>query len=484
MTEMEEFDTIVDIKANFKDLEQLAQKTMQAKSKIDVIPGQLSYSLSGVLSELSGVWTGELEALQQELEHDIRKYSEGLGETVQHIQKTAQGLKEMDMAMNSILMPSNIVLHALSKFGFDVTSKRFISYQGRITPATGQLMARYKKGELYSYDTLFPKSKNVKVKAKNNYETEILEAVKSHKVPSPDALRWGMGLAQDKHIKDPMKRQFIDTNLTNGQAASFAFDFIPFLGGAKAADEARTGKQYFTGKKLDTSDRAIAAASVLGGGFVKWTGKGAKAVLKGKPLSEQTHLKWNKKTGEIKQHKPKKTKGTGELRFKEGYYVEHTTGPVKKFTERNGISGGHNYDEFKNYFNSNSNKYELGPVVKKAHPDIDGVSDIEYKVKYEKMDYTGKNGTGEYKVIPNGHKVYKKTVYDPKIISNDEIIDLSKKAMEEGLNNKREIPLLKQKKIKIQGQTDYNGENLKFEGIMNSETGEIENAYPVLEWVD
>ena len=309
---MEEFDTIVDIKANFKDLEQLAQKTMQAKSKIDVIPGQLSYSLSGALSELSGVWTGELEALQQELESDIRKYSEGLGETVQHIQKTAQGLKEMDMVMNAILMPSNIVLHSLSKFGFDVTSKRFISYQGRITPATGQLMARYKKGELYSYDTLFPKSKNVKVKAKNNYEAEILEAVKNHKMPSPDALRSGMGLAQDKHIKDPMKRQFIDTNLTNGQVASFAVDFVPFLGGIKAADEARTGKQHFTGAKLDETDRTIAAASVLGGGFVKWTGKGAKAVLKGKPLSEQTHLKWNKKTGEVKQHTPDKPAKTKE----------------------------------------------------------------------------------------------------------------------------------------------------------------------------
>lgn len=65
------------------------------------------------------------------------------------------------------------------------------------------------------------------------------------------------------------------------------------------------------------------------------------------------------------------------------------------------------------------------------------------------MDYIGGNRTGEYKVIPNGDKVYKKTVYDPKIISNDEIIGLIKKAMEEGLNNKREIPLLKQKKIKI-----------------------------------
>jgi hypothetical protein len=50
--------------------------------------------------------------------------------------------------------------------------------------------------------------------------------------------------------------------------------------------------------------------------------------------------------------------GTGNLKFKEGYYVEHTIGPVEKFTERNGISGGHNYDEFKNYFNDKSNKYQ------------------------------------------------------------------------------------------------------------------------------
>ncbi|WP_176466763.1 T7SS effector LXG polymorphic toxin [Terribacillus saccharophilus] len=180
------------------------------------------------------------------------------------------------------------------------------------------------------------------------------------------------------------------------------------------------------------------------------------------------------------------TKGTANLnlKYKEGYYVEHTTGPVKKFTERNGVSGGHNYNEFKSYFESNSNKYELDTVVKKEHPRVDGVFDIEYKVKYEKMDYTGKNGTGEYKVIPNKDKMYKKTVYDAKIISDDEMINLSKKAMAEGLSNKREIPLLKQKKIKIQGQTDYNGTKLKFEGIMNSETGEIENAYPVLEWVD
>lgn len=46
---------------------------------------QLSYSLSDAVSELSGAWTGELKALQQEVEHDIGNYSEELGETVQHI---------------------------------------------------------------------------------------------------------------------------------------------------------------------------------------------------------------------------------------------------------------------------------------------------------------------------------------------------------------------------------------------------------------
>ncbi|RAS85599.1 pre-toxin TG domain-containing protein [Priestia endophytica] len=382
---MEEFDTIVDIKANFKDLEQLAQKTMQAKSKIDVIPGQLSYSLSGALSELSGVWTGELEALQQELESDIRKYSEGLGETAQHIQKTAQGLKEMDMVMNAILMPSNIVLHSLSKFGFDVTSKRFISYQGRITPATGQLMARYKKGELYSYDTLFPKSKNVKVKAKNNYESEILEAVKNHKVPSPDALRSGMGLAQDKNIKDPMERQFIDTNLTNGQVASLVADFVPFLGGIKAADEARTGKQHFTGAKLDATDRTIAAASVLGGGFVKWTGKGAKVFLKDKPLSEQTHLKWNKETGEVKRHTPnknaEKTKVVRELKHP---ILDNTrVGSALK------DDSYHNFNDIIDNYVVKAQRFDL--PNKKGHVDslyqIEG-SMVKYETQYGKVkDY-------------------------------------------------------------------------------------------------
>ncbi|WP_069679650.1 hypothetical protein [Clostridium taeniosporum] len=103
------------------------------------------------------------------------------------------------------------------------------------------------------------------------------------------------------------------------------------------------------------------------------------------------------------------------IKFKEDYYVEHTTGPITKFTERNGTSGGHNYDELKNYFNDKSNKYKLVEIGRNNHPEIDGIFDIEYRVKYEKMDYTGKRGTGSYKEIPpEGKKPFMKTVYDPK----------------------------------------------------------------------
>lgn len=171
------------------------------------------------------------------------------------------------------------------------------------------------------------------------------------------------------------------------------------------------------------------------------------------------------------------------VKYKDSYYIEHITGPITKFTERNGISGGHNYDEFKNYFNDRSNKYILEEVGRKNHPEIDGIFDIEYRVKYEKMDYTGKRGTGKYSTLPPERRMpYKKTVYDPKKITNEEIIDMSKKAVEEGLENGRIKPIDGQSMIKIEGQTYYDGKVLKFEAYQDMNTGIVENAYPVLEW--
>ncbi|WP_192932825.1 hypothetical protein [Lachnobacterium bovis] len=58
------------------------------------------------------------------------------------------------------------------------------------------------------------------------------------------------------------------------------------------------------------------------------------------------------------------------------------------------------------------------------------------------------------------------------------MIKLSKDAMKIG----RVRVIDRQNKIKYEGQVSYKGKILKFEGYKNMNTGEIENAYPVLEW--
>ncbi|MFP7253916.1 EndoU domain-containing protein [Terribacillus goriensis] len=166
------------------------------------------------------------------------------------------------------------------------------------------------------------------------------------------------------------------------------------------------------------------------------------------------------------------------IKYKEGYHVEHLTGEIKKCTDRRGVSGGHNYSEFKKFFETNG-KYKLEEIQKFAHPEIDGIYDLEYRMLVEIKDYRG-IGTGEYKYIPKENRdPLKKTIYDPAIISDEDIVRYGKEAMEEGIKNGQVDELIDQNKSMVSG-TASNG--LKFEGIKNLETGEIDNFWPVLEW--
>ncbi|YCA45423.1 hypothetical protein M1E11_09645 [Bacillus sp. JZ8] len=113
------------IQADLNELKSLAQKTKNAKAKIDGIPGQLSFSLSGALSELSGIWNGELEGLQQELEKSIRDYSEELGRAGQVFSKTYQELKAADEALLEALgLDSEIAPQKTSKGKAEGASKK------------------------------------------------------------------------------------------------------------------------------------------------------------------------------------------------------------------------------------------------------------------------------------------------------------------------------------------------------------------------
>ncbi|MCY8235106.1 polymorphic toxin type 50 domain-containing protein [Priestia endophytica] len=111
--------------ANLEDLNQLAEKTKLAKAKCEAVPAQLSWNLSGVLSELSGVWMSELEGLQQELEKSMRDYVDELGEAYQHIVKTKNELKAADEALlRKLELDSEIVPQKTSKGKVEGASKK------------------------------------------------------------------------------------------------------------------------------------------------------------------------------------------------------------------------------------------------------------------------------------------------------------------------------------------------------------------------
>ncbi|BAB07710.1 pre-toxin TG domain-containing protein [Halalkalibacterium halodurans] len=65
------------------------------------------------------------------------------------------------------------------------------------------------------------------------------------------------------------------------QTFSAVLDFLPFIGNAKAGQEASTGVDLITGQELDEWDRGIAAASIFLGGIGKVGGRTLKNIVKG-----------------------------------------------------------------------------------------------------------------------------------------------------------------------------------------------------------
>ncbi|MEJ9315888.1 pre-toxin TG domain-containing protein, partial [Halalkalibacterium halodurans] len=65
------------------------------------------------------------------------------------------------------------------------------------------------------------------------------------------------------------------------QTFSAVLDFLPFIGNAKAGQEASTGVDLITGQELDEWDRGIAAASIFLGGIGKVGGRALKNIAKG-----------------------------------------------------------------------------------------------------------------------------------------------------------------------------------------------------------
>lgn len=87
-----------------------------------------------------------------------------------------------------------------------------------------------------------------------------------------------------------------------------------------------------------------------------------------------------------------------------------------------GIGGAHNLDEF----NAAASAENIRITNRTPHPSQAGIEKIEYQIPA--LDAAG-NPTGGYKA-----KVFEKTVYDPKVISDADMLRLGQEAANEALS--------------------------------------------------
>ncbi len=138
-------------------------------------------------------------------------------------------------------------------------------------------------------------------------------------------------------------------------------------------------------------------------------------------------------------------------------HIINAQGIVRKGNK--GVVGGHNLQSFEKIITDQGWNLEDIIISKTSHSTVSGVFQVQYRLPA--LDR-------ELKVIPNHFKniSHPKTVYDPNVISNNQMIAWGKEAMENGEMIGREIR-----------GTASNG--LKFTGYLD-ENGIITNFFPIL----
>ncbi len=150
-----------------------------------------------------------------------------------------------------------------------------------------------------------------------------------------------------------------------------------------------------------------------------------------------------------------------EVTFKDGFdtHIIEVEKIVRKGNK--GVVGGHNLDNFMQLFKDNGWNIDECIISTNRHPFVEGIYEIAYGIP--KLDREGNIIPGELKVVSQP-----KTVYDPSIISDEQLIDWGKEAMRNGEVNGRVVD-----------GVASNG--VRFRGFLNLETNEITNFFPTIE---
>lgn len=131
---------------------------------------------------------------------------------------------------------------------------------------------------------------------------------------------------------------------------------------------------------------------------------------------------------------------------------------VDSFTQKGGVSGGHNAEMFYDVAKEKGIKFEEFPTG------VKGIIHVEYKVPAK--DASG-NFTGSYK--GNGSKPFEKTIYDPKVFTDQKMLELGQQAAANGYKAAMAAP---------GGITNVTVGGVGFRIYVDKVTGVVRNFHP------
>jgi len=129
---------------------------------------------------------------------------------------------------------------------------------------------------------------------------------------------------------------------------------------------------------------------------------------------------------------------------------------VDGFTQKNGISGGHNASAFYDA----AKEYNV-KIVSETPTDVKGITEVKYLVPTKNRDGSL---TGEYKAAPET-----KTIYDPKVFTDEKTLELGQQAAANGFKEAMNSP---------NGTANVMSGGVSFRIYVDKSTGTIRNFHP------
>lgn len=157
-------------------------------------------------------------------------------------------------------------------------------------------------------------------------------------------------------------------------------------------------------------------------------------------------------------------------RFRDDYESHIKEREFTKASQKGGVNGAHNLDELEKYavkVGEIQTKESINIISKTPHPTVKGIYKVEYQMP--KLDTRGQPaGLWRNK---SGTKLFEKTVYDSKIISDSQMAQWGREAFADAVQTNN-INLTSRR---WEG-TAANG--LKFEGYVDSQNSAVRTFYP------